>query len=207
MAEKMIITIGRSYGSGGREIGEKLAKALNIPFYNREILQMAAKQSGMSEEVFEKVDETAASSLLYSVVSGTYMFGNHSAPMIDLPINDKLFILQSDIIKKIANEGSAVIVGRCADYILRDDPSCFNVFIHADIKKRVERAVNIYGLENRKVEEYINKMDKKRSTFYRYYSGEKWGDSNNYHLCIDSGAVGIDGAVELIQHLIRLKQQ
>lgn len=207
MEKRCIITIGRSYGSGGREIGEKIAKELNIPFYNREILQMAAKQSGMSEEVFEKIDETAASSLLYSVVSGAYMFGNHSAPMIDLPINDKLFILQSDIIKKIASEGSAVIVGRCADYILRDDPDCINIFIHADMKKRVERAVKVYGVENRKVEEYINKMDKKRSTFYRYYTGEKWGDASTYDLCIDSGIVGIDGAVELIEHLIRLKQQ
>lgn len=199
MSKRVIITIGRQFGSGGREVGEKLAQALNIPFYNREILDMAAEKSGMSREVFEKVDETAASSLLYSVVTGGYMFGNHISPTLDLPINDKLFIIESDVIKEIAKQGSCVIVGRCADYILRNDPDLINIFIHADLDKRVDRAVNIYNIAKDKAEATINKTDKKRANFYHYYTGEKWGYGANYHLSIDSGKIGTEGCVDVIK--------
>ncbi|MEE1071829.1 MAG: cytidylate kinase-like family protein, partial [Cellulosilyticum sp.] len=132
MKQKLIITVGRQYGSGGRAIGKKLAEALGISFYNREIIELAAKRSGMSEEAFEKVDETAASSLLYSIATGSYMFGNYVSPQVDLPLNDKLFIMQSEIIKSIAAKESCVIVGRCADYILKDRTDVINIFIHAD---------------------------------------------------------------------------
>ncbi len=202
MNKRIIITIDRQYGSGGRDIGEQLAKELGIPFYNEQITEMAAKESGMSKDVFDKVDETAASSLLYSVVTGAYMFGNHMPTALDLPINDKLFIAQTDVIKKIALEGSCVIVGRCADYILRDDKDLVSLFIYADKEVRMKRAVENYGLAQNKVESSINKKDKKRGSYYNYYSGEKWGNSVNYNLCIDSGMLGVAGSAAVIKTFI-----
>ena len=123
-----VITISRQFGSGGHEVGEKLAKRLELPFYDKELIALAAKKSGFSEEVFADVDEKATSSLLYSMVMGSYAFGTRVPGINEMPINDKLFIIQSDIIKKAAAEGPCVIVGRCADYILREHPNCLNVF-------------------------------------------------------------------------------
>ena len=207
MEQKLIITIGRQYGSGGRAIGKKLADALGMTFYNREIIELAAKKSGMSEEAFERVDETAASSLLYSIATGAYMFGNYVSPQVDLPLNDKLFIVQSEIIKSIANKESCVIVGRCADYILKDRSDVINIFIHASKEARKQRAINEYNIEPNKVESYLNKIDKKRSTYYNYYTGEKWGNSSNYHLCLDSSFLGEEGCVHIIQEFIKQREK
>lgn len=207
MKQKLIITVGRQYGSGGRAIGKKLAEALGISFYNREIIELAAKKSGMSEEAFEKVDETAASSLLYSIATGSYMFGNYVSPQVDLPLNDKLFIMQSEIIKSIAAKESCVIVGRCADYILKDRTDVINIFIHADKETRKKRAINEYGIAPNKVENYLNKIDKKRNTYYNYYTGEKWGYSTNYDLCLDSSLLGIEGCVHIIENLIKEREK
>ncbi len=206
MAENLVITIGREYGSGGREIGRKLAETLGIKFYDKELIDMAAKESGMSKEVFEKIDETAASSLLYSIVSGTYMIGNHMSPLLDLPINDKLFILESDIIKEIAAKESCVIVGRCADYILRDYKNCINIFIHAPLKTRIEHAITQYNLPAEKAEQKINKIDKKRGTYYNYYTGNKWGQTQLYELSVDSSVLGIDATAEFIKGFIQTYQ-
>ena len=127
-----VITIARQYGSGGHEVGEKVAKKLGLPFYDKALIAMATKKSGISEEVFVDADEKAASSLLYSMVMGSYAFGARVPSINEMPINDKLFIIQSDIIKKAAAEGPCVIIGRCADYILREHENCLNVFVHAD---------------------------------------------------------------------------
>lgn len=202
MSKRVIITIDRQYGSGGRAIGEKLAKDLGIPFYDKKITEMAAKQSGMSKEVFERIDETAASSLLYSVVTGAYVFGNHVSPTLDLPINDKLFIAQTEVIKGIINEGACVIMGRCADYILRNNPDVVNIFIHADLPIRIERAIKEYGLQPERAEVQLGKIDKARANYYHYYSGEKWGNSINYKLCLDSSILGIEGSVAVIKAFI-----
>lgn len=206
MAEKIIVTIGRQFGSGGRMIGKQLAERLGVSFYNREIIELAAKKSGMSEEAFDKVDETAASSLLYSIATGAYMFGNYVSPQVDLPLNDKLFIIQSEIIKNIASKESCVIVGRCASYILKDRHDVVNVFIHADKDRRKERAIKEYGISANKADGYLSKIDKKRHTYYNYYTGEKWGNSLNYHLCLDSSELGIDGCVHMIEEYIKEKQ-
>lgn len=206
MKQKVIITIGRQYGSGGRMIGKLLADQLGIAFYNKEIIELAAKKSGMSEEVFEKVDETVASSLLYSIATGSYMFGNYVSPQVDLPIHDKLFIIQSEIIKSVASKESCVIVGRCADYILKDRKDVVNLFIHADKEIRKERAVNEYGVSKDKVVAYLNKMDKKRGNYYNYYTGTKWGNCSNYHLCVDSGVLGIKGTVDMIEEFIKIRE-
>ena len=196
---KSIITIGRQYGSGGREIGKKLADQLGIPFYDNELLDIAAKKSGICEELFQTNDEKPTSSLLYSLVMGSY--GGDS-----LPFNHKIFLAQFDAIRSIADEGPCVIIGRCGDYALEDYPNLINIFIHADLKLRVKRAIENYGIESGKAEDFVLKTDKKRASYYNFYSSRKWGNLDNYDLTVDSGFLGIDNTVELIKKFIELKE-
>ena len=196
---KIIISIGRRYGSGGREIGRKLAELFNIDFYDKELITLAAKQSGFSEEILKENDENHNGSFLYSLVMGTYTGGNN------LPLNHKLFLAQFDTIKSLAEEKSCVIIGRCADYALEYNPNCIKVFIHADLDSRIKRAVGEYGVDPDKVEETIKKIDKKRERYYNFYTGKKWGHMENYDLTINSTVSGIDGAVKIIADLVREK--
>ncbi len=207
MNNKYVITIGRQFGSGGRAIGQKLAKKLNIPFYDKELISIAAKESGIHPEVFNNVDETAANSLLYSLSMGMYSFGNGPLAMGDLPINDKLYILQHQIIKDLAQKGPCVIVGRCADYVLKDNPHCINIFIYADMEYRKKRAVVVHNIEERRAETIINKTDKTRANYYSFYSGQKWGVTQNYDLCIDSSKLSDEQIVELICAYVKLKSE
>ncbi len=193
-----VITIARQYGSGGHEIGEKLAQELGVPFYDKSLIAMAAKQSGFSEEVFADADEKATRSLLYSMVMGNYGFGARVPGINEMPINDKLFIIQSDIIKKAAAEGPCVIIGRCADYILREFPNCFNVFIHADKAARVQRIVRKNLCEEKKAPDFIAKKDKQRANYYNFYSNNRWDDLNNYDLTVDTSKFTVEQAVELV---------
>ena len=199
---KTIITISRQYGSSGHEIGKKLAEAMGVPFYDNELIKMAAKKSGYSEEALEAADQTASNSLLYSLS----MFGN-TAGMFDLPLNDKLFLIQSDIIRKIADTSSCVIVGRCSDYILEERKDCLHVFIHANVETRIRTAIGQYHLPEEKAPALVQKMDKKRATYYNYYTGNKWGDHEKYHLSLDSGLFGVDGSVELLKQAVALRQK
>lgn len=193
-----VITIARQFGSGGHEVGERLARELNIPFYDKALIAMAAKQSGLSEEVFENADEKATSSLLYSMVMGSYGFGGRIPGLNEMPINDKLFIIQSDIIKKAAAQGPCVIIGRCADYILREFPHCLNVFIHADKAARVERIVSKNLCEAKKAPDFITKKDKQRANYYNFYSNNRWDDLSNYDLTLDTSKFTVEQAVELV---------
>ena len=196
---KTIITIGRQYGSGGREIGEKLANDLGIPFYDNKLLEIAAKDSGIDKEFFEENDEKPVNSLLY-ILSNTYSDDN-------LPFNHKLFLAQFDAVKKVAAEGACVIVGRCADYALKDTGNCVNIFIHASIESRIERAVHEYQVPEKKAQEVILRIDKQRSSYYNFYTCQKWGRVENYDLSIDSSVLGIEKSVELIKDFIKLKEQ
>lgn len=205
MNNKFVITIGRQFGSGGRAIGQKLARKLDIPFYDKELISIAAKESGISPEVFQDVDETATNSLLYSLSMGVYSFGNGALAMGDLPVNDKLYLLQHQIIKDLASKGPCVIVGRCADYILKDNPHCINVFIHANMEYRKKRAVIVHNIEEKRAEHIINKTDKTRANYYSFYSGQKWGQPQNYDLCIESSKLTDDQIVDLICAYIDLK--
>lgn len=198
MSSRTVITIARQYGSGGREIGEMLAKKLNVPYYDKELIALAAKKSGLSEEVFRQADERATSSLLYSLVMGTYGYGGGVAGMNDMPINDKLFLIQADIIRKAAEEGSCVIVGRCADYVLRERKDCLRVFIHADRDSRLRRAVEKYGIDPAKVSDFLTKKDKQRANYYNFYTNKKWDALQNYDLTIDSSVFTPEQAVDLI---------
>lgn len=193
-----VITISRQFGSGGHEVGEKLAKRLELPFYDKELIALAAKKSGFSEEVFADVDEKATSSLLYSMVMGSYAFGTRVPGINEMPINDKLFIIQSDIIKKAAAEGPCVIVGRCADYILREHPNCLNVFVHANKSARIKRIVGLGYCDEKKAPDFVTKKDKQRANYYNFYSNNRWDDLQNYDLTIDTSRFSVGLAVDMI---------
>lgn len=201
-----IITIGREFGSGGHTIGKKLADDLGIPYYDKELLDRAAKESGLAKTIFENQDEKPSSSFLYSLVMDTYSFGYSSNMMNDMPLNQKVFLAQFNSIKKLAEEGPCVIVGRCADYALEDDPRLLSVFIHADMDTRVRRICNIYDLSDNKARDRIRKNDKSRSSYYNYYTSKDWGAADSYDVTLDSGIFGIDGTVEIIKQLIAAKE-
>ena len=197
-----VITISREYGSGGREIGEKLAKALGVPFYDNELITRAARESGFAESAFANAETKATNSLLYSIAMGMSAYGSHEMGYTSLSLDDRIFIAQSEVIRTIAKEGPCVIVGRCADYILKDMENVVNVFVWADIKYRVHRATTMYDLPEYKAEENIYKADKRRANYYNYHANEKWGRAENYHISIRSDYVGIDHAVDIIKSYI-----
>lgn len=206
MDERTVITIGREFGSGGHEIGMKLAEKLGIKCYDKELLELAAKESGLCEELFASQDEKPTNSFLYSLVMDTYSLG-YTNSYADMPINHKVFLAQFDAIKKLAERESCVIVGRCADYALEDNPYAVSVFIKASLDERVQRIKRIYELNDSKAADLIQKTDKRRASYYNYYSSKKWGEAKSYNLCIDSGLVGIDGAIDMILKFIELKEK
>lgn len=201
-----IITIGRQYGSAGREIGYKVAKDLGIKLYDKEMLDRAAKESGLCQELFETHDEKPTSSFLYSLVMDTYSLGYTSGSYTDMPINHKVFLAQFDAIKKIADEGPCILVGRCADYALEEYDNVLSLFIHAKMDARIRRIARIYDLTDAKARDIIVKTDKKRASYYNYYSNKKWGAAESYHMCLDSSVLGINGTAEAIEHLVELKE-
>ena len=193
-----VITISRQYGSGGREIGAKIAEHFGIPFYDNELITRAAKESGFAEAHFENAEKKASNSLLYSIAMGMNSYGNQEMGFTHLSLDDRIFLAQSDVIRKVAAEGPCVIVGRCADYVLKDFDNVINVFIWADMPFRRERAIRIDGLPENKAEENILKIDKRRANYYNYHASEKWGRAENYHLSVKSSYAGIDHAVKVI---------
>ena len=201
-----IITIGREYGSGGRQIGQEVAKYFGIKCYDKELLEHAANESGICKELFENHDERPTNSFLYSLVMDTYSFGYSSSGFTDMPMNHKVFLAQFDAIKKLASEGPCVMVGRCADYALEDFDNCISVYVHAPFEDRIKRIENEYGIPNGKSKEMLMKKDKQRSSYYNYYSSNKWGDAKSYDLCLNSSYLGIDGSVDLIKKVIAMKE-
>lgn len=193
-----IITISRQFSSGGREIAQKLAEHYGIPFYDNELISLAAKESGFAEAAFENAENRASSSLLYSIARGMTNLGTQDIGYDNLSLDDRIYLAQADVIRKVASEGPCVIVGRCADYILRKLDNVVNVFIYADMAFRAQRAIRIDGLSVDKLEDTILRLDKRRSNYHNFHTGEKWGKVENYSLCVNSGHVGIDNAVEVI---------
>lgn len=194
-----IYTIGREFGSGGKEIGVALANRLGVKCYDKELLKEASKESGYCAEIFENHDEKPTNSFLYSLVMDTYSFGGYSsAPFMDMPLNHKIFLAQFDTIKKLADKEPCVIVGRCADYALEDYKNCLNIFIHADLDSRIKRISKKMNLPANKAREVIQKTDKQRASYYNYYTSKKWGDSKSYDLTLNSSRLDIDGCVDII---------
>lgn len=206
MNEKYVINIGRQLGSGGREIGVKLAKELGIAFYDKELIELASQESGLCKEFFEKADEKASQSLIGGLFGTRFPFITEgSMPYSNCLSNDALFKIQSDVIRRLADEHSCLFVGRCADYILRDNPRCVNVFISASMADRIQRIMTRRNISKDEAEELIEKMDKRRSTYYNYYSYNTWGAAATYHLCIDSSVLGIDGTTAFIKEFAMKK--
>lgn len=199
---KNVITISRQYGSGGREIGKKLADKLGIPFYDNELINRAAKESGFSTSAFENAENKATNSLLYSIAMGMNAYGNQELGFAHLSLDDQIYLAQSDVIRKVAQEGPCVIVGRCADYVLKDTPGLINIFICADIDFRIKRVIEVDKLTEAKAAERIQKIDKGRANYYNYHSSEKWGRAENYHLSIRSDFIGMDRCVDCIKSYI-----
>ena len=202
-----VITIGRQFGSAGREIGEQVAKEFGIKYYDKELLSRAAKESGFCEEILENHDERPTSSFLYNLVMDTYSLGYTNSAYMDMPINHKIFLAQFDTIKKLADEESCVIVGRCADYALADYPNVVSVFICADEEVKIQELMKRHNITRDKAKDVMIKTDKQRSGYYNYYSSKRWGSSKSYNLCINSSVVGIDGAVEIIKEFAKKKQE
>lgn len=202
----MIITIGRQYGSAGYEIGTKLAEKLGLSIYDKEMLKIAAKDSGICEELFEAHDEKPTNSFLYSLIMDTYSLGYSASGCADMPINHKVFLAQFDTIKKIANEGPCVLVGRCADYALEDRKDVINIFIYADMEQRIRRIATKYDLSDSKAKDIISKTDKKRASYYNYYTNKEWGSAKGYDLCLNSGKLGIEGTVNAILEYIKIRE-
>ena len=190
MKTNTIITIGREFGSAGREIGYKVAEAFDIKLYDKEMLARAAKESGICEEIFEM---------------DTYSMG-YGNTYTDMPINHKVFLAQFDAIKKIADEGPCILVGRCADYALESYKNVVSVFIHADMNARIRRIARIYDLTDAKAKDMIIKTDKKRSSYYNYYTNKKWSDAESYELCLTSSELGIEGTAKAIIEYVKLKE-
>lgn len=199
MAKKIIITIARQYGSGGREIGEKVASMLNIPIFDKQLITDAAAKGNLNEDVLRRTDESAANSLLYTLAMGSNVVGTSMHFGYKMPINDKLFILQSEVIKAYAAEGSCVIIGRCSDYVLREEENVFRIFIYGDIEHRKERVQSRHPeLKTSQIIDVINKTDKRRASYYNFYTGNKWGKYDNYDMAINSSTLGIEDTAELI---------
>lgn len=197
-----VITITRQYGSGGREIGRKLAQAYQIPFYDNEIITQAAKDTGFAEATFEKAEDKASNSLLYSLAMGMNVFSGQEVGYMGMSLDDRIFLAQSKVIRKVAAEGPCVIVGRCADYILKEQENVVNLFIHAAPDFRIHRSIEVDNLPKEKAAEMVLKKDKSRANYYKYHAGERWDNVLNYDLAIRSDICGIDGTVECLKKFL-----
>ena len=187
-----VITISREFGSGGRTIGKKTAEALGIPCYDRELLEKIAKESGFDERYIQEAGEYAPGGFLAAAFSHSATGPNNA---------DYLWNIQYKIISQLAEEGPCVIVGRCADYVLRDKADCLRVFIHADVDFRAKRIVEVYGEREQSPEQRLRDKDKRRAAYHRFYTDMKWGHAQNYDITLNSGRVGIDKCVEIIKDL------
>ena len=202
--KQFVITIGRQLGSGGKEIAEMLARHLNIKAYDKTLLEEAARESGIDTTVFEKADEQESGSYFSGIFSihGAITDYFKGDSIMD---KDRLFELQSETIQSLANRESCVIVGRCAEYVLRDHPSMLSIFITADREDRIGRIMKSEGLEHDKAAEYLEKNDKRRRSYHDYYATNHWGEASSYDLCINSSRMGIEGTTEFILNFIKTR--
>jgi cytidylate kinase len=200
---KYIITIGRQLGSGGKRIGELLSQKLNISCYDKELIQLASRESGLEKEFFEKADEKSSFSLFgqYFGFRSGYMGYNANNYLC----NETLFKIQSDVIKELAEKESCIFVGRCADYILRNHPRCLKIFISADIKDRCQRIMQDKKITEKEAKMLIGQTDKKRSTYYNYYSNKIWGMATSYDICFNSSVLSLDETVSFIEKYVKKK--
>ena len=200
-----VIAIGRQFGSGGREIGRLVAQRLGIAYYDKEILSLAAEESGFNPELFERNDERkgffrSMLGTITPIISGN---GDFYASSVS---DENLFRIQSDAIRKASKRGSCLFIGRCADYILRDDPACVSFFIHNSWANRIERVTRQLGVSVEEAQELMTKKDKSRAAYYNYYTNKTWGMAESYHFSIDVSVLGIDETVNMLRMLVEKRQ-
>ena len=205
MAKKVIITIGRQYGSGGAEVGKKLGAKLGLDVYDKEILKMTSNESGIRESYFHLADERAGKKLLYKIVQS--MIPENTSPSLgnDLVSSDNLFRFQSSVIRKLAQEQSCVIIGRCAEHVLAGEENLVRIFIRADMDARIERIRQKGYYEEQDIPKNIKRMDKERREYHRYFTGKDWEAIENYDLILDSSKIGTDGCVECIINYLNVR--
>lgn len=187
-----VITIGREFGSGGRIIAQRVAETLSIPFYDKALIDLAAKETGLSEDFIRQAEQQRTSSFLYNLYMSTQ----------NLPVSDQVFIAESEVIRKVADQGPCVIVGRCADYVLRTRENILNVFVHAPLDERIFRAKEEYKIDAPDIKSYVQKMDKRRAAYYEHFADGDWGKAQTYHLAVSS-SLGLDTVVDLIVTLAK----
>lgn len=194
--KKKIITISRQFGSGGRGIGKLLADRLDIPFYDKQLIELASKESGIDERIFKSEGEETGR--FYQVLGAIgYALGSPAGGIYEYSINDQLYLVQANIIEQLANEGPCVIVGRCADYVLEDREDVLNIYLCADMDERLRRVIDEYHVEDAD-EAMLCKVDKRRSNYYQYYTDRVWGKAENYDLCINTGKFDTDAIIGMI---------
>lgn len=203
--KKIVITIARQYGSGGKTIGEMLANDLGIHYYDKELMKLASEDSGINEALFVKADEKVKNTALFRIAKNAYQ-GELIPPESDEFVsNDNLFNYQAKIMKKLAEEESCVIIGRCADYVLKDYDNVLSVFVHAPKDFCMEQAALKKSLPERELEKFIAKTDKRRADYYKYYTRREWTDARNYDLCLDSSKLGFERCVEEIKSYMKVR--
>ena len=204
--KKKIVTISRQYGSGGRYIGENLAKAMGVPCYDEKLIDMVAKESGFAQSFVAEKGERMTGSLLFNIASSLSFANNVFSTNNVVTLQDEIYFTQNRIIKELADKGPCVIVGRCADYILREREDCLNVFIFADNESKIERAEKYFNITREEAPAVLKKKDKARANHYKYYTDQEWGMASNYDLCLNSGLIGIEGCVKAIQQVLELTE-
>ncbi|MBR5773309.1 MAG: cytidylate kinase-like family protein [Clostridia bacterium] len=190
-----IITIERQYATGGRKIAKLVAEKLGIPYYNNHILELAGQKIGLPADYLQDVEETTSGSLLFSLAMAATV---NATGVTLMSLSQQLFVAEEQIINELVKEGPCIIVGRCASHILRDRDDCLNVFVYGDKETRVRRAIDVYNIPKNEAESMVRKMDKRRANFYNTNVQKKWNEHDNYHLCLDSGTLGIEKCVDLI---------
>jgi cytidylate kinase len=195
-----VITISREFGTGARLIGKQLADILGFNYYDRAIIQMAAEKSGLSPEFIERNEEKTNNSFLFNLSTSAYITSGINL-QYTMPVNDKAFIAQSEVIKEIARSGNSIIVGRCADYVLHEHPKLLRVFLYGEKEDRLNRIVNDYGYDAAKAESDLNKIDKGRANYHKFYTGVPWKDLSNYDICLSTTKSGIEGSIKTLKTL------
>ncbi|MCQ2549596.1 MAG: cytidylate kinase-like family protein [Lachnospiraceae bacterium] len=204
---RLVITIARSYGSGGRTMGKLLAESLGMKYYDRELMKIASEKSGINEALFGQADEKLKNSSLLRIMKKAYKGEKISPDSDDYVSNDNLFHLQSEVIKELAEEEDCVIIGRCADYVLKDNPNVIRLFCYAPLQDCIERERKLSGLEDKEIIKKINKIDKHRAEYYKYYTGKEWNDARNYDLCLNTTSMSYEELIQVVKAYIQVHKK
>ncbi len=202
---KYVITIARGYGSGGRTIGKMLSEELGIPYYDRDLLRFASDDSGINQQLFAKADEKLKKSLLYRVASNVYKGELIPPDSDDFVSNDNLFNYQAKIIKELAQTESCIIIGRCADFVLKDYDNVVKVFVHSPLEACINTLKEMTGKPEKEIEKQITEIDKHRAEYYKYYTGRNWEDAKNYDLCLNSSNLGFQKCVDIVKEYLDIR--